>query len=394
MPERAILKSRNKLLKKSFVQLESVLRQIQFPSSVSSLLHPCRSQLVDLCSNNIKLVERNLLLLDLEMPDLLPDILSNTEQAMRVQRLINTHFIAPLLRITSHDALVLQIIAWMHQGHNATTKLPAVFASGPPSVRPFVHLIPLYYFPHIEQNSLLGLPLLFHEFGHVLYQLSLPEMQDLTRELQDKIEQRLRLRLNRAQVILQPKLAEHRQHVIDVWGRWIEEFFCDAVGLIIGGPAFLLAVTQYIEGMSRDDFSRSVEGLKASTHPINWRRIRLLTARARAFGWEKEAEAIEETWKIIARILQVTDENNGFDGPELDKDITRAIDDMLTVVDLDPMDRQHTYHESHTLLDNPISLLNCAWQRYQIDEDQYALWETVQVSTFLGIESEPPYGFC
>src|SRR5258708_3819183 len=105
-------------------------------------------------------------------------------------RLISGQLAAPVLRACSEDRLCLNIIAWMHNVHLATANIPAAYGDGGVAVWPFLKfdpIISIYFFPSLEQCGLLYQPLNFHELGHVLYLLHKPEMDDLVRDLQQKV---------------------------------------------------------------------------------------------------------------------------------------------------------------------------------------------------------------
>ena len=121
---------------------------------------------------------------------------------------------------------------------------------------PFLHIAPTYFFPFLEQKGLLFQPLLFHEFGHLLYLCHKREMDDLVRELQREVEDVLTppSQRNDRHSDIQ---AGQRQTIVDTWYRWAQELFCDAVGLTIEGPSFLYRPDRRGQRKRRLKLSRS-----------------------------------------------------------------------------------------------------------------------------------------
>jgi hypothetical protein len=144
------------------------------------------------------------------------------------------------VRCHARDRLTLATITWVHSQLPATESIPAAFADGDCMIWPFLHIAPTYFFPFLEQKGLLYQPLLFHEFGHLLYVCHKREMDDFVGEFQRKVEDVLAppSQRNDQHADIQ---AGQRQTIVDTWYRWSQELFCDAVGLTIGGPSFIRA---------------------------------------------------------------------------------------------------------------------------------------------------------
>jgi len=149
---------------------------------------------------------------------------------------------------------LITTINWLHKSHPRTTTIPAAFADGECAVWPFrLHIAPVYFFPSVEQHGLLYQLLFFHEFGHLLYVFHKPRMDELVRNLQRAIEDRLIPASQRNDRYVDIQAAE-RLAVSFTWYRWTQEFFCDTVGLSVGGPCFLRAFSGYLGTMDRGDF--------------------------------------------------------------------------------------------------------------------------------------------
>lgn len=108
-----------------------------------------------------------------------------------------------------------------------------------------------YLTPVTRQVTLLYLPLLFHEFGHLLYACHKQEMDDLVKEFQKTVTAALTpmsIRDQRGAL----RNAVFRRRAVTAWFAWVQEFFCDATGFTIGGPCFVSAFSHFFRTRSRD----------------------------------------------------------------------------------------------------------------------------------------------
>ncbi len=241
----------------------------------------------------------------------------------------------------------------------------------------------LYYVPRLVQRSLLYLPLYFHEFGHLLYRLHKPEMDDLVRELQEKVDQVMKpmSRRNDRHAEVQ---AAHRRKVVAAWYKWTIELFCDAVGLEMCGPAYLHAFSNYLGLLSQGDFYRSAQDLGNSSHPITWLRIRLLVRRAKLLGLVQEAVAVEKEWSVVASTLGVNEDYHGFYDEVLEDTVDSIISDML----IEAAPRRFLPEEANPsrdwqLGDSPVYLFNYALRKSQSDPSNYPRLEDDMIRRFL-----------
>src|SRR3712207_2175183 len=106
-------------------------------------------------------------------------------------------------------------------------------------------------------------------------------MDDLVAELQREIANLLTPTSSRNDRFASEQ-AHRRQLIVHTWYSWTQEIFCDAVGFIIGGPAFLHAFSSYLSSMSPMDFFHDPIASPVSTHPVTWLRVQLLAKRAAA----------------------------------------------------------------------------------------------------------------
>ncbi len=350
-------------------------------ASIPVELEPYRSLIQQSCQEYCNIVEQNLRDLQLEQDTILEDVLSSTQAAKRMVMLFSTRLAVPILRASDADRLSLRIIGWMHQEHPATVVLPPAFADGATAVWPTS--IPIYFLPCMEQHSLLYQPLLFHEFGHLLYNLHKPEMDALVGELQRYIAQRL-IPLSQRNDRHADEQARKRQVIADTWYAWTQEIFCDAVGLAIGGPSFLLAFSTHLSMMECGDFYRSPVDLQGSSHPVTWLRIQLLTERAKVPGLSDLAQRISKEWAVVANAIGIIEDYHGYYNAEIAPAVQHIVDDML--VEADPrwyLPEEIACNELVADSDSPVHLLNCAWQVYETNPEGYSQWEAEAVKRFL-----------
>ena len=368
-----ILRARNEQLRQQLDELERVVTTATVPPT----LEPYRRRILSVCTQLHGAADRNLGDVALGRDEILDDVLSNTQQLMQYVRLLSARLAAPIVRGSLRDTLTLATITWVHSQHPATATVPAAFADGDCMIWPFVHIAPIYFFPFLEQRGLLYQPLLFHEFGHLLYVCHKPEMDDLVGELQRDIEDVLAppSQRNDRHADIQ---AIQRQAIVDTWYRWAQELFCDAVGITIGGPSFLRAFSGYLSTMQRGDFYRLPADLQRSNHPVTWLRVRLLVNRARQSGFTDLAEEIEGEWSLVGRTMGVVADYHGFYDDALDQPVTQTVSDMLT----EAAPRQCPEHEAQGggSESYPASisaaLFNQAWRVYRDEPDRYEKWES------------------
>ncbi len=333
----------------------------------------------------VALIKRNRIYIRNHREETLNDVVAYTQVAERYITLANLYLATPIARAAASDRLCLFVIRWLHNWHDETRKYPAAFIDGAPAIRPFIERppTPIYYFPFSKQRNLLYQPLFFHEFGHLLYAVHQAEMKDLVGELQRKISQRLTPLSQRKDGYARDQ-ANYRQSIIDTWYNWIQELFCDAVGLMIGGPAYIYAFSTHLTSVNEMSFYRSPNYLDGSEHPVTWLRVQLLTDRIEAYGYQDLARTIRQEWADTANLLDIREDYHGYYHSSLKEDLRLTINDMLT--EADP--RRHTLDEANARswspdTDTPIQLMNWAWRVFFDEPRNYPEWEKAQIDQLL-----------
>lgn len=390
---RDILRQNNLDLLREIGRLELALSSV----SVLPELSAYHEQIIMVCEALRRLGHQNLRDLDLNKDEILPDILSQTQNLTKLFRLYDEHFASPILRSLPSDRLCLRVIAWLHAAHPATQNVPAAISNGGFSIWPEPRLPVVYFMPSSRQHGLLYLPLFFHEFGHLLYACHELEMNNLVCELQKEIAGLLKLASLSDDDYAQ-ETARRRRTIVATWYVWTQEIFCDMVGFTIGGPCFARAFSMYLRMSGRDAFHLPERELESSRHPVTWLRIRLLADHARQKGWAAEAEALETEWHKIAATMGIEEYYYGFYDDRFLPSIRKTIEDML--IEASPYQfsaRDVSSTEWDPDSSTPVHLFNRAWSIFLNDPSGYESWEEQTIAHFLasteptGHERTPTY---
>jgi hypothetical protein len=382
---RKTLRRKNHDLKQD---LEALVRLVGSARVVGEL-EPYRAALLMRIEELLAISGHNLACLETGEDSLLPDLLSETSTLLQHVRLIKVRHLRGLYRAADHDRVCLQTISWLHGRHERTRAYPAVFADDDVSIIPSRRL-PFYFFPCLEQQGLRFQPLFFHEFGHLLYQCHEQELNALVEEFQQTVEAELLPASQRNDRYAQEQ-AWQRQSIVETWYKWVQEFYCDAVGLAIGGPSFLNALAEYIGSFRPADYYRQASDLHGSSHPLSWLRIKLLAERAARAGYGSDADRVLEIWNDTASLLRVGEDHHGFYTASLTPSLVQTVDDM--VVEAAPYQCNEDEvagigWDARPL--NLVAVLNKVWLQYFEDPGDFQNWETVVLERMYGLRLRSP----
>jgi hypothetical protein len=327
--------------------------------------------------------QRNIRDLDYELPETIPDVLSATQSLTTEFEVINSLYVAPITRGNKEDdKLALSLMRWLHDSHPSTRPLAFALSNGSFAIRATAQVPPIYLLPVSRQHSLLYLSLLFHEFGHLLYSCHRPEMDDLVREFLIAVSNHVA-----PQVIRDPSTSgrddEFRVRLLDRWYLWAQEIFCDAVGLCIGGPSFLKALSHFLCTRSPEQYYVPRERQLQQGHPVTWIRIKMLVDLARKFGYTALADQIERAWSETATALRIREDYGGTWYDEFFMPLRNVVDDMLEEAQPLQTNRAAVNPSSHEDYDDPIWLLNLAWHVFETDSKTYKSWEREAIRKYL-----------
>ena len=344
-------------------------------------LHAYIAEIKNECNNLHQRVSLNLKDLELNQDNLLKDILSETELVTRNFYDLNGIRVSPILRSNDSDRLSLKFLKWMHETDPQTKHLPAAICDGDFTIYPIKPT--LYTTPCVSQHGLRNFPIFFHEFGHLLYSLHRQEMDDLVYELQEEIKRLLHPPTVRNDAYTK---AQQKQQgvIVDTWYEWAQECFCDAVGIVMGGPAFAYLFSMYFRVLGWNEYHKSRINLAYSSHPVTWIRIHLLANRAERMGYKEVAIDLEEKWDQVATALGVPEDYNGFYDKSFLPVIQEKLNDMIT--ETSPCEFQESEVSNidpDSAFSSPVALLNMAWQKFFDDPDGYREWEKDAITRFL-----------
>lgn len=352
--------------------LQRLLGDAQIPGELSGY----RSQVESVCERLRRQVKRNLKDLSYNHPDTFENVLRQTQRVMNELEILNVLYVGPLLRSRHEDRLALRVLRWLHDEHPQAAQRSFALSDGQFAIYPARELPALFYLPCSRQRTLLYLPLLFHEFGHLLYALHRPEMDELVKEFQEAVANVLA-----PMTVRRGPLAEQqddfRDRVVLAYYEWCQEFYCDAVGLTIGGPSFLHAFTNYFRLQGMREFYVPRGDLVARNHPVGWLRVRLLADRAEKLGFRAEAARDHEAWRLTADLMHVTEDYEGTWSDELFRPLQATLDDMLVETSPRALGTAESEPQGETCSGlTPPAVLNLAWARFESDAGSYPDFES------------------
>ncbi len=287
---------------------------------------------------------------------------------------LESYFIHPLYRMSEEDRLALMVIEWLHKSHNQTISKQFILSNGNFSIAPSSNSPTLYWLPVTCQFSLLYMSLFFHEFGHLLFLNHKEEMEVLIREFQDKLAEHLSPSISQSDEKYQ-SYVDKAADIVETWREWMEELFCDAVGLLIGGKAYLLAFSNFIRLGGLKEFFIAEKYLSKRSHPVSLLRIKFLIERANEIGLGNETEVLENEWKKLATTLSVNEDYFGFFEDRFKNDIASLIDDMITEANPITFNDISLQPIKNIPDKNFIQIINEAWDKYLSTPEEFNVWE-------------------
>ncbi len=358
--------------------LQELLGQAQILGALSGY----RSEIEAVCERLRRQVKRNLKDLSYDHPDILENVLRQTQRVMNELEILNVLYVGPLLRCREEDHLALGVLRWLHEEHPKTLTRSFALSDGQFAIYPHPDLPSVYYLPCSRQRTLLYLPLLFHEFGHLLYAIHKPEMDELVEEFQRDVYNVLApMTVRRGPAAEQQDVF--REQVVLAYYEWLQEFYCDAVGLQIGGPCYLEAFTNYFRLQGSREFYVARDDQIERSHPVGWLRVRSLIYRSRKLGLGEVVDKVERAWLQTAALMNMKEDYEGTWSEDLFASLQRTLDDML--VETSPREFLASETQDDSELDNsvtPVALLNRAWSKFKKEPDEYAVFEQSLIAKY------------
>ncbi len=275
------------------------------------------------------------------------------------------------------------MLRFLHDSHTKTACLPFGLADGSFAIYPTDKIPPIYLVPTSRQTTLLYLPLLFHEFGHLLYACHKAEMDDLVKDFQAVVARALAPKSVRSRAGAS-RSSTFRRQVVTAWYAWAQEFYCDAVGITLGGPCFMKAFSHFFRTRSNDQYYVPRDQQLLRRHPVTWLRTKMLVDRARKHGMDSLADGVQNAWAETARVLGVHEDYEGTWADEFFVPLRQMLDDMIEESQPyahQPSDVTLPRGDENSL--SPIQLCNLSWDRFETDKKSYRAWEKGAIESFL-----------
>lgn len=234
---------------------------------------------------------------------------------------------------------------------------------------PYFEIIAL---PSGEEHSLLNLPDMYHEIGHLLHSMFVGKSCETSGAIIDKhfAKEIVRVQDDGTAAHFQEKLEEAKY----LWdASWLEEFTCDLVGTYMTGAAY--AWTN-LKLLSTGHGSTKIFECSQS-HPADEARMRIIILMLEKLGLTDDKNKVEAVWKVFLKDTEVFKPN---DYPLLypQKLLQQIVDEFFTFYQNADL---VSYSELVGKGANSISqLLNDAWHNAQTNPADYFNYETNSIA--------------
>lgn len=230
---------------------------------------------------------------------------------------------------------------------------------------PYFEIIAL---PSGEEHSLLNLPDMYHEIGHLLHSMFAGKSCETSEMMIDKYfaKEIAKVQGNGTSAHFQEKLEEAKY----LWeASWLEEFTCDLVGTYMTGAAY--AWTN-LKLLSTGHGSTKIFEYSQS-HPADEARMRIIILMLEKLGLIVDKNRVEAAWKVFLKDTKVF-KPKAYPVLYPQKILQKIVDEFFVFY-------QNADLASHPELINKnetsISyLLNDAWSNAQGNPAEYFTYET------------------
>ena len=227
--------------------------------------------------------------------------------------------------------------------------------------------------PSGEEHSLLNLPDLYHEIGHLLHSMFGGKSCEVSGVLIDKHFAKEIVRVQ------DEGTAAHFQGILEVakylWdASWLEEFTSDLVGAYMTGTAYAwtnLKLLSIGHGSTKIfEYSES--------HPADEARMRLIILMLEKLGLKEDQDKVESAWKVFLKDTEVF-KPNGYSLLYPQNLLQQIVDEFYVFYQNADL---VSYPELVNLGSGSISqLLNDAWNNAQNNPTSYFDYETNSIAS-------------
>jgi hypothetical protein len=212
-----------------------------------------------------------------------------------------------------------------------------------------------------------------------------PEMDDLVLEFQE-IAANVFAPTTRRQGASASQQDSFQAQLVLAFYPWCQEFFCDAVGLQIGGPSYLYAFVNYFRLHGTHAFYIPREKLVHKEHPVGWLRVRSLIHRAEKMRYDAAGVKLAAEWRETADHLGIAEDYEGTWSDELFNPLQEMLDNMLEETAARPATNEEVGMRSFGEAQSIVGILNAAWARFENDATAFVAEEAAAISR---LESGP-----
>lgn len=226
--------------------------------------------------------------------------------------------------------------------------------------------------PLLEEYSLLGLPDLFHELGHlILDRERLRFLGGFDAELKKYFaKERRGVRIAQKPPTYEEIIKEIEQQWIDTWS---VEFVCDMIATYLVGAAYGWAHLRLCASSPSDNvYEPGPENLN-STHPSDHARLQGIVEMLLLLKEKEETAHLRSRWN---KYLSLTGDSPPQDYAlcypgQILKKLAQYVYDGCKALGLKPFSEQVPIFGGQTV----SNLLNNAWREFLTNPQQYATWE-------------------
>ena len=280
----------------------------------------------------------------LEIDGMVINIIPKFKILQRRFKNLHSYRYLPIKSYSAPEAFFFKIITKIYAEHRITALPPIVSTISNHDhyywAVPGFEIIAL---PSGEEHSLLNLPDLYHEIGHLLY-----DMYQAESSVSSKKEVEIYFSKNK-------HLWKNIDFIKTKWLEyWLEEFSCDLIGCYMSGPAYAwtnlkLLITEHNSDKIYKYYPR---------HPANEARMRIIILMLKKLNLHSEKDKIEKKW---SHFLKKTE---GFKPDGYDFIFPQR---LLTII----VDEFYTFHQNADIASYPeltrqtsiAEVLNEAWSQ-------------------------------
>jgi hypothetical protein len=225
--------------------------------------------------------------------------------------------------------------------------------------------------PATETMSLLGLPDMCHELGHLLWR---HHSGALTGDFVNEVRDYIRSQIHRVQVEQRPpeRKADFEKVSVLWQGKWLQEFVADMVAVYLTGPAFGRQNVLICAETDRNVFTPGLG--EVSTHPADAARHAGVLAVLRLLHDEEGAERVGRDWDEYLALSGDTDQKQyaGCYPDHLIDSLAAKVVSGCQILKIRPFTDAPTGTGSET---DVVASIREAWDRLLHDPATYRAWE-------------------